>query len=244
MSEENPVTHETTANYNLRYPTDAAPVDTAGDFKQLAEDTDAALEDKASSQELTDGLKDKSDTGHSHNDIYVPKSGGSFTVNVTVPARFQVSAANGGNGGAEYPYNAAHPLAIKHWGFSPDTTPTQIYYYKNWSSSRYTIGSAAGRSVPEAKSIIESQTLMTYQARLINPDGELDEEPEVYVDSVKTIEHLADIVEAQTNVIAALTDAGRKSAEAASAVAELQALMNKDTHEIVPDAEPLEADDA
>ena len=59
-----------------------------------------------------------------------------------------------------------------------------------------------------------------------------------------SIEHLADIVEAQTNVIAALTDAGRKSAEAASAVAELQALMNKDTHEIVPDAEPLEADDA
>ena len=35
-----------TPNYNLRYPTDAAPIDTAGDIQRLAEDADAALDDK------------------------------------------------------------------------------------------------------------------------------------------------------------------------------------------------------
>lgn len=85
MADEEPVTHGETTNYNLRYPTDDAPIDTAGDIQRLAEDADDALGDKASTQELTDGLSDKSDTGHKHNSDYVPKTGGAFSGTVTGP---------------------------------------------------------------------------------------------------------------------------------------------------------------
>lgn len=45
MADEEPTepTHLTTDNYDLTYPTDNAPIDTAGDFKNLAENVDAAI---------------------------------------------------------------------------------------------------------------------------------------------------------------------------------------------------------
>ena len=91
----------------------------------------------------------------------------------------------------------------------------------------------------EAQDLIESPILYTKQSRLLNPDNTISE-PEVYINQAKTMEHLAKIVEKQAHIIAALADTATFSTETKAAVSELQTLMNKETHEIVPDAEPLE----
>ena len=148
MSDDNPVTHEATANYNLRYPTDAAPVDTAGDMKQLAEDTDAALDDKqdAGSYQpagnyLTKGgtanVKLDNDTTTAKN--WVASSGGTFTGTI---AAYQLNGTEN-RGGARYNNVRLNHTVSFQSSYGADYPNATAWGGGNLFAFRYSAGQAA-----------------------------------------------------------------------------------------------------
>ena len=217
---------------------------------------DVDMSDYATKTELTDGLKGKQDSGdyatntaltnglagkanssHGAHSGWVPSTGGTFTGSIA--SNSHVSASNGVyayGGDNVYSFRSNGVAKWWSWGYWPDGYQGIFTYARN-SPTRYFMSAPVGRSLSEATRQIQSPILMTQQSRLLNDKNELDEEPHVTIDQGKTIEHLAEIVEKQAQIIAALADSATFSVEDRAAVAELQALMSKETHEVLPDAE-------